>query len=100
MLKQIGATADPLAGKGGSDKIPCAYLSGRPNTESDSREPLQIIPRWNYVNDRRQRKPIGIMIAFQKNTAGRWSGFTIWLSSDVEIDIEYAYIVPRGAERG
>ena len=100
MLKQIGTSNDPLLGKTGSAKILCAYLSGRTNAETDSREPVQIVPRWNYINDRRNADRFGIIIAFQKNTFGHWSGFTIWLSSNIEIDIEYAYIVPRGAESG
>ena len=34
---------------------------------------------------------------FTKNTSNEWVGLQIYVSSDEEIDLDYGYIIPRGA---
>ena len=95
-LKEIGSHSFP------NNPVPATtveaiYVSGRTVGTSDSREPMLINPTYGFMEERRGAGRFGIIMFFTKNTSNEWVGLQIYVSSDEEIDLDYGYIIPRGA---
>ena len=97
MIYEMGATAGIPTGAVAATTIKGAYLSGRLNPETDSREPMVINPKYGYMEDRRTALRYGILVGISQNADGEMRQLRIFVSANIEIDVEYATIVPRGA---
>ena len=77
--------------------IPGMYFSGRTTPLTDSREPPQLNPKLGWMNDRRLAGRYGVLIQLRHSDEGEINALLPWVSADTEIDMDWAYMVPRGA---
>ena len=97
MIIEMGGTGGIPAGAVSSTTIKGAYISGRLNPESDSRDPMVINPKYGYLEDRRTAGRYGILVGLPQNVDDEMTQLRVWVSADIEIDVQYAKIIPRGA---
>ena len=95
-LKEIGSHSFPALPVAATT-VDAIYVSGRTVGSTDSREPMLINPKYGFLEERRAADRFGILMFFTLNTSGNWISLQIYVSSDEEIDLDYAYIIPRGA---
>ena len=95
-LKEIGSHSFP-ASPVAATTVEAIYVSGRTIGTTDSREPMLINPKYGFMEERRQAGRFGIIMFFTRNTSNEWVGLEIYVSSNEEIDLDYGYIIPRGA---
>ena len=95
-LKEIGSHSFPTLPVAATT-VDAIYVSGRTVGSFDSREPMLINPKYGFLEERRAADRFGILMFFSLNTSGNWISLQIYVSSDEEIDLDYAYIIPRGA---
>ena len=95
-LKEIGSHSFPTLPVAATT-VDAIYVSGRTVGSNDSREPMLINPKYGFLEERRAADRFGILMFFSLNTSGNWISLQIYVSSDEEIDLDYAYIIPRGA---
>ena len=95
-IRQIDHVTDPLpAGLSNSSEVPGAYYSARvPQTNED--RVIEINPTLSWMEDRRMAGRYGILFAFGENAAGDIASIRPFVSSAVEIDIEYITITVQG----
>ena len=88
-IRRMDHSNDPLPSDAvSSDEIPGAYYSARvPQTNED--RALEINPTLSWMEARRQAGRFGVLFAFTDNAAGNLTSIRPFVSSAVEIDIEY-----------
>ena len=94
-IEQMGTTQG-ITGNAGTT-IPGMYFSGRTIATADSREPPQLNPKLGWMNNRRLAGRFGVLIQIRHSDEGELNAILPWVSANTEIDMEWAYMVPRGA---
>ena len=77
--------------------IPGMYFSGRTLATTDSREPVELNPKLGWMNDRRLADRYGVLIQLRHSDEGEINAILPHVSANTEIDMEWAYMIPRGA---